>query len=452
MSRQKTEFLFVNLHWPSLVSPKTFKIHFALPPLDLLLMHNMAEKQGHEARIFDCFVEHPEKLKPLLAAADWVIVTTTPYHMWQCPNVEWEHVREALAAFPLQKTLAVGLHGSVFPEQTLRETGVRAVFRREPEVILQHFLQGEPWEECPGVSTLQGAGYRENPLPKLPLMDQLVVHNYQVDIQRYGYFLLGKRTGIFESSRGCPWKCTFCDQEMYSWKYRTKAPEIFAEEVSRAVHQTGMKSAYFFDLEFTIARERTLGICSELIKRGVPQRIKWACQTRADMVHEDTLAAMKDAGCSLIHFGVESATPAVLQATNKKITLDKIERGVRLAKKMGFQTACFFMFGLPGEKDSDFNTTLEFARSLNPTYASFHFAVPFPGTPLYDDYIRERNLPWGVWPATYYNDWSHEEIRRYIGHAFKKFYLTPKKLEFRQFAFRLQNVGDKLRHFSSISS
>lgn len=445
------KFLLVNLNWSGLVSKKTFKIHFALPPLDLLLLYNLAEDNGHQAKIFDGFVEPIEGLQSLAAEADWIIVTTTPYHMWQCPNAEWDQIKASLATLPRERVVVLGLHSSVFPEQTLRDTGVAAVLRREPEAVFKSFLERKRWQEVPGVSWLDGDSYHENPLGPLPPMDELAVNRYAVDISRYGYFLLGQRTGVFEASRGCPWKCTFCDQEMFSWKYRAKSPEVFAEEVARGVRQTGMKTAYFYDLEFTIARKRTEEICEGLLQRGVQKQLRWACQTRADMIDPVMLDRMKAAGCRLIHFGVESGNAEILKATNKKITLEKIEAGVRLAKEKGFQTACFFMFGLPEERPDEFDNTLRFARRLNPTYASFHFAVPFPGTPLYTRYLEERQLPWGSWPATYFNGWPHEEIRAYLRRAFIKFYLQPIRIEPREFIYRLGNIQQKLAYFRSFT-
>jgi radical SAM superfamily enzyme YgiQ (UPF0313 family) len=282
-------------------------------------------------------------------------------------------------------------------------------------------------------------------------MDELVVDDYLVDIKNYRYPLIGDRTGVFEASRGCPWKCTFCNQEMFAWNYRAKSAEVFADEVLRVSQATGMKSAYFFDLEFTLQKQRSLEMCEALIARGLHKSLKWCCQTRADMVPDEVLLAMKEAGCKLIHFGVESATPEVLKATNKKIRIDRIKDGIERAKKFGFKTAGFFMFGLPEEKPEDFDTTLEFARLVNPTYASFHFAIPFPGTPLYERYLAEKGLEPGVWPSHYYEQWSAEEKTAYLQTAFRKFYLTPKRWELREFLNRLDNIYDGLRMYISVA-
>jgi radical SAM superfamily enzyme YgiQ (UPF0313 family) len=442
--------LFLNLNWGQLVSGKTFKIHFSLPPLDLLLMHNFAIEAGENSTILDGFVEDVRESQSELDEADWILATTTPYHMWQCPNVDWNLIKQSIDILPKEKTVLCGLHPSIFPEQTLRETGVHAVIRREPEVVFKQFLKTPKWQDLPGVSYLQDDQYVENSPAALPSMDDLVVQNYDLDISKYAYFLLGKKTGVFESSRGCPWKCTFCDQEMFSWKYRLKSPEVFVQEVIRGVKQTGMRHAYFYDLEFTVREKRTLEICEGLARANTG--LEWACQTRADMVDEVTLRAMKEAGCKLIHFGVESANPEILKSTNKKITLEKIEKGLKLAKEAGLQTACFFMFGLPDEDPDTFDVTLEFARSVNPTYASFHFAVPFPGTPLYSRYIEEKKLDWGVWPSLYFDAWDREDIKSYLSKAYSAFYLRPKRFEMREFAYRLENFPDKFAHFRAMKN
>jgi len=109
----------------------------------------------------------------------------------------------------------------------------------------------------------------------------------------------------------------------------------------------------------------------------------WCCQTRADSVDRDLLEAMRAAGCTLIHYGVESGSEEILAKTEKKITLDQIAKGIALTKEAGIAAACFFMLGLPGEATEDRRKTLEFAKKINPTYASFHITSPYPGTPLY---------------------------------------------------------------------
>jgi radical SAM superfamily enzyme YgiQ (UPF0313 family) len=101
------------------------------------------------------------------------------------------------------------------------------------------------------------------------------------------------------------------------------------------------------------------------------------------------LAEMKVAGCKEIIYGIESASPAVLAATRKNITLEQMERAVRVTKKLGMRVSLFFMFGNPGDTLESIRETSRLARKLNPNFASFNIATPDPGTPLFET-VKER--------------------------------------------------------------
>jgi len=169
---------------------------------------------------------------------------------------------------------------------------------------------------------------------------------------------------------------------MYGSPYRAKRAEKLIAEVETAIRKHGARAAYFFDLEFTLNRDLVEALCDFLIASRA--NLNWCCQTRADMVNERLLRRMKRAGCSLIHCGIESGSPAVLERLNKGMSLEVMERGVRMIQGVGIRTACFFMFGFPDETEADMDATIRFAKRLNPTYASFHVAVPYPGAPLND--------------------------------------------------------------------
>ena len=428
--------VLLNLPWPGKVSQKTFKLHLSFPPLDLLIMRRLIEEAGHTAEVYDGLVTGRLPDASFFAQADWVIAATTPYHMWQCPNSDWDWIRQQIQVLPVNKTVLSGIHGAVFPEKTLAETGVCAVLGSEPETTLQGFLTTGKWQKPVG--------------PPLE-MDQLCSDYRDIDIKKYQYPLLGRDTFLFESSRGCPWKCTFCCQEMFQNKYRWKTPARFVEEVAVALSPYSKASAYFFDLEFTVSKKRTSEICRELQARKLEQKLKWCCQTRADTIDKELLLEMKAAGCRLVHFGVESAHEPALQLTNKKITLEQIEHGVQLAKSVGLSTACFFMFGLPGETSSDFKKTLAFSKKLNPTFASYHFAIPFPGTPLYQQYLSETGQSAGIWPSYFYREWSHAEVNAFIRSAYREFYLKPKLSDGAEILRRAKFSTEAIKLFCSVA-
>lgn len=107
----------------------------------------------------------------------------------------------------------------------------------------------------------------------------------------------------------------------------------------------------------------------------------------------DLLKLMKRAGCRLIHFGVETGSERIMEIINKKISLPQIAHGIDMTKKAGIDQACFFMFGFPTETEEDRSKTVAFAKTRNPTYASFHKVTTYQGTPLFEMAKTHYNVP-----------------------------------------------------------
>jgi anaerobic magnesium-protoporphyrin IX monomethyl ester cyclase len=112
---------------------------------------------------------------------------------------------------------------------------------------------------------------------------------------------------------------------------------------------------------------------------------KWTCQTRFDLIDEELLGKMKGAGCDLIHFGVEAASDKALRALGKGITVDKIQAGMEMMKRLNMRSACFFLIGAFGSTEKDVQEIIKFSMKINPTYALFHIAIPYPGTKFHKD-------------------------------------------------------------------
>ncbi|MBW1708740.1 MAG: radical SAM protein [Deltaproteobacteria bacterium] len=223
---------------------------------------------------------------------------------------------------------------------------------------------------------------------------------------------------LLETSRGCPFSCSFCLKAMYGSGIRIKSLKRVLAEVEEVVGRFGAKFVYFIDLEFSLNRENTLNLCQELIRMNLDFR--WCCQTRADTVDRELLALMKEAGCTLIHFGVETGSPRLLDETKKKISLEQIRASVNYCHDLGLATACFFLFGLPGETEDDRQATVRAARELNPTFASFHVASPYPGTSLYQQ--ADEDDPF---PVCLNREHDLDQLSRQAKRSFLSFYLRP---------------------------
>ena len=115
----------------------------------------------------------------------------------------------------------------------------------------------------------------------------------------------------------------------------------------------------------------------------------WSCFGRVDLVDEEQLRLMKQAGCHTIMFGVESASEDILKKYKKGYTRDDIVKAFTAARKIGIKTLATFIIGLPEETKEMIEDTIRFSRKLNPDYVSFNFAVPRLGTELRDKMIKE---------------------------------------------------------------
>jgi len=229
------------------------------------------------------------------------------------------------------------------------------------------------------------------PRPEPLDLEQLPVPAFDlIRFADYQYEVLGKQMGVLELTRGCPWRCNFCLLAMYDKKYRRKRVAQALTEIQTAMAQ-GMRCAYFHDLEFTLDADLVTELCEALIREDIG--LEWTCQTRPDTVTPELLGLMRRAGCTLIHFGVESGSARLLETTNKRQSQEAVMNAVGWAHDVGMRTLCFFLLGLPSETRSEMDEILAFARQLGLTYASFQAATPYPGTPYYEAATFDSAFP-----------------------------------------------------------
>ena len=298
----------------------------------------------------------------------------------------------------------------------LEATGARGVIRGEYEQAAGELARSLPLGKIPGLTWREGEEVRTNPERSPADISQLPAPAYHLlDLADYSYELLGKRLGLIETGRGCPFHCPFCLKAMYPPGLRTKPPERVLEEVRWLVKDQGAQSLYFFDLEFTARRDFTVRLCGDLAKGPVPP---WACQTRLDALDEELIRLMALAGCSLIHLGIETADEKLQQISGKPIDPDRAKSLMDQARRAGIRTAAFFLLGLPGQTPEQAGRTVDLAKRIEPTYASFHLHTPYPGTPWGDE--AESWAAWAGAQLRRESQWAGE-IRR----AYRRFYLRP---------------------------
>jgi radical SAM superfamily enzyme YgiQ (UPF0313 family) len=370
------------------------------PPLSLAVTAAMLEDDGHDVEVVDANAlgigngELLERLK----GVDKAFLTSSTLDKWVCPNLGLEPFVQAasVARQVVPQVYGLGVHGTVRPRHVLELANVDAVVCGEPELTVQDLCRYEDLHQVRGVAFM-----RDGDLVTTPAREPADVNAFPMpalhllSLERYRYEILGRRLVLLEGSRGCPFSCTFCLKVMYGSGYRRKSAERLLEEVAVAVEHFDARSIYFMDIEFTLNRQLV-----ETVSRWLRDRhpdVRWCCQTRVDRVDPDLLQLMSASGCRLIHFGLESGSPRLLERMQKRVTVEDMERAVRWARQAGIRSACFFLLGLPDEGPEDVEMTIALARRLRPDYVSFHVAVPYPGTALYDE-VREQLPPEVLFP------------------------------------------------------
>jgi radical SAM superfamily enzyme YgiQ (UPF0313 family) len=350
-----------------------------------------------------------------------------------------------------------GPHVHLYPEESIAFDCVDYVVVGEGEYTIVELLKS--WNkpcELQGICGLyfkaEGRAVTANPLHKAIEDLDSVIHPARQLLKSGLYFSSMSRHPMLTTmitSRGCPYKCVFCDRPNLGKRFRARSSEDVADEMEECV-KLGIREIVLYDDTFTIDRNRVFSVCREIERRGI--RISWSIRARVDRIDLDMLKALKSAGCERINYGVESGSDKVLKNLHKGITKEQAVGAFGLTKKVGIQTVAYFMFGCPGETRDQMSETMEFAKQLNPDYCHFTILVPFPGTPLYaegttsgaltHDYWREfaQNPTSDFKPELWIEQVSRRELEDVLMQAYKEFYMRPSYL-FRSL-IQLRSLGE----------
>lgn len=423
--------LLVNPFQVDLVQKKGRIYNRTWTPLDLAYCGAILEQDAIEVAILDANAEQfgPQEVAARAKGYDKVFITSTSLDRWQCPHLDIHPFLKTVHALNavVPEVYVMGSHGTVKPEEMLEETRARAVLRGEPETTVREICSGLPFSEVRGITWRDGDKVVHNQDQKPVQMELLPLPAFHLlPMHQYHYEMLGRNFTLFEMSRGCASKCTFCLLKTYGVGVRKKSVERLVAEVEYGVKNFGIKTAYFMDLEFTVLRKQVVEFCKILIEKKLD--FTWCCQTRLDLVDEELLALMKKAGCRLIHTGVEAGSEEVLRVVDKGITMPQIEKGMRLIHQAGIETACFFIMGFPESGKDEMGNIVRLAKRLSPTYALFHVAAPYPGTRLYEQVKNDPNIRFSdgsLFPEAIEGRFTLPELKAMTRKAYLSYYLRP---------------------------
>ncbi|MCB9741486.1 MAG: B12-binding domain-containing radical SAM protein [Alphaproteobacteria bacterium] len=250
--------------------------------------------------------------------------------------------------------------------------------------------------------------------------------------QRSYRYLMATRPGFATliTSRGCPFRCSFCDKSVSGSRWRARGAEDVVDELALLSRQ-GVGFVNLYDDNFTLHRRRVVEICEEVLRRGVD--IEWKCEGRVDGVDVELLRLMRRAGCRVIAYGVESANPETLALLRKDVTPERARQAFADTREAGLRSVAYMILGAPGEGAAEVERSVRFIKEIGADYAQFSSLVALPGTPLFAEAHERaggdvRNPVDGDLHRRTVSDLPAEELAALMRGAWRSFYLRPKPI------------------------
>ena len=379
----------------------------------------MLKKEGHEVLFLDGIAAElsPEEFDRRLAEfnPDYVVLET------KTPVVKrhWEYIRKQRSARPNPpRFVLVGDHVTAMPEESMAACPVDYILTGgDWDFLLQHLLAsgGDAAKFEPGIWSREGETVRntgrfrlDHDLNEAPWIDRDLV-NWKLYAFRNGNFKKTPGTYIM-SGRDC-WhaKCTFCSWTTLYPTYRTRNAIDVVDEIEMLVTKYGVREIMDDSGSLPVGAWLTT-FCNELIRRGLPKKLRIDCNMRFGRLTFEDYRLMRQAGFRLVLFGVESANQETLDRFCKKLTVADVEQGAAWASKAGLAVHLTFMFGHAWEGPAEIANTVALARKLlrNGHAATLQctLTIPYPGTPLF----RELQASDGLTTL----DWDEYDQRRAI--------------------------------------
>jgi len=411
------------------------------PPLGILSLASMIRHYGYPVTVLDAHAEGLtiDQIKEQIQtfSPDIVGITAMTVMISAAASIA-QMAKEVDSDIT---TVLGGVHVTAEPIETLKRYPVfdYAVIG-EGEIVFTDFLEALHQHRHP--STVTSLVYREGetinvnprraffkgldefPPPAFDLVPNLFNH-YRLSVFGTKKF---KSVGLV-TSRGCTGKCTFCDLGVVGRGYRSNTADYLIDLMKDVYAKYGVTDFLFYDDLFVGSRPRLTEICKTIIKEKLP--FTWSCCARVDFIHVDMLKMMKDAGCWMIEYGIESGSQRIIDSMRKNITKEKIRETINATHDAGITTKGNFIFGNPGETHGSIRESIDFACSIKLTYFQHTFLTPLPGSELYETAGRYGTFDpsWDKMNTFAINfipkGFTKQQMVDYSKHAWRRFYLRP---------------------------
>jgi radical SAM superfamily enzyme YgiQ (UPF0313 family) len=403
------------------VEPKNNHLHiysrYELPRLGGILLATIMKNLGYEAKAL--FMKSREVLKqeytPDLAAISTITPTAQSAY----------EIGDGFRARGIPVVYG-GPHVTFYPEEALLHGDycVMGEGERAMPALVEALNGKRAFTDVPGLAWRENGEIRKNPVAApIDDLDSLPFPDFSLlDMggrKKMGSLYLGHSIIPMQTSRGCPFDCSFCSvTEMFGKRYRFRSTASIISELSQ--YDPKRQFIFFYDDNFAANSRRAKELLREMI--ALDLGFKWSTQVRADVARDpELLELMAKAGCATLYIGFESVDPESLLEMKKSQTVEEIRSAIADIRKYKIHIHGMFVFGFDTDTLEKTRTTVKFAIKEKIDSAQFMILTPLPGSEMHGKLLNEGRIVDEAWD-TY--DAHHVK--------FQPLHLTPWELQWSQ--------------------
>ena len=352
------------------------------PPFTLASIASIMAREGFLVKASDASVEN----RSIQSVISDILIFKTDLLIYSTgsPTIKSDLLFASLVKDqnPSIKIAVIGTHVTAIDKDILEKyLAIDFIIRNEPEYTCLELAKSLSGNFNNKEFSILGLSYRNGHIiiknddrPFVEDLDQLSTPLWSdFNLNNYKVPLINKKFLIISPHRGCNYNCTFCTTHLYYGnKVRSRSVDLIIDEINNLKLLYGINYFFFWADTFTYDKSFILELSTALREL----EIHWFCNSRIDSIDEEMLMAMKESGCFMISYGVESISDEVLKKANKKLSISQVEHTLSFTKKLGLLSIIHIIIGLPGETLKTAKKTLDFVKTSKADFAQFYYAAP----------------------------------------------------------------------------
>jgi anaerobic magnesium-protoporphyrin IX monomethyl ester cyclase len=382
--------------------PKERQIMKPYVPLGILYICSHLRSKGFDVEVFDTTFSTPQDLIRHLQTENPSVLGVYANLMTRKKVIEFVRIAREAG----WKTVVGGPEPGAYVTEYL-EAGADVVVMGEGEITMEELLPvlrengNTRLSEIKGIAFLDAGGRIIQTAPRPQIVDldaQPWPARDAIDAMRYvrtWRAAHGKGSLSIITARGCPYRCKWCSHQVFGMTHRRRKPRAVVDEVEWLLSTYQPDMRWIADDVFTIHHGWLREYATEMRRRNL--RVPFECISRADRLNTEAADLLAELGCFRVWIGSESGSQKLLDAMDRGVTVDQVQKSVKLFKSRNIQTGMFLMWGYEGEELEDIEATIEHVKRSDPDIFFTTVAYPIKGTPYYKQVAGSlvQLKPWG---------------------------------------------------------